>query len=69
MSGRRSQRGRVIDIVLLFVLVLWTVQLFLLMTGLDAFMGGETRVLWPAALSSLALAAVNVTLVRGIRNT
>ena len=50
MRGRHAQPIQVINIILLFVLVLWTIQLFLLITGLDAFMGGEKRLLISAAL-------------------
>jgi len=58
----------VIDGVLMFVIVLWTVQLFLIITGLDAYLGGEHSILWPAAISSIVIAALCVRLVAYIRD-
>jgi hypothetical protein len=63
MRGRSNNRLWVVDGVLLFVLVLWTAQLFLLISGLDAFLGGDYGILWPAAISSIVIAAICVRLV------
>lgn len=65
--SKRRARLWVIDALLLFVLVLWTIQLFLFITGLDAHLGGEKAILWPAAITSVVIAVVNVMLVRGVR--
>jgi hypothetical protein len=48
--------------------VLWTVQLFLVITGLDAYLGGEKGLLWPAAITSVVVAVVNLALIRLIRD-
>ena len=57
-----------VDAIFLFVVVVWTVQLFLVITGLDAYLGGEDGILWPAAIASVVLAAVNLALVLLIRD-
>ena len=67
MRDPREPRLWLIDAIFLFVLVLWIAQLFLLITGLDAFLGGQHDVLWPAAISSVVLALVNLFLVRYTR--
>ena len=59
-----AQRSLIIGLILSFVLIFWTVQLFILMTSLDAYLGHEHGLLWPAALSSLLLAALTLVLVR-----
>lgn len=61
---RYAQQSLVIGLILAFVLVFWTVQLFILMTALDAWLGGEKSLLWPSAISSLILAALSIVLVR-----
>lgn len=61
---RYAQKSLVIGLLLAFVLIFWTVQLFILMTALDAWLGGEKGLLWPSALSSLFLAALTLVLVR-----
>jgi membrane protein implicated in regulation of membrane protease activity len=53
-----------LDAILLFILLLWIMQLFLLMTGLDAFLARERQMLWPAAIGSLVLAVMSLALVR-----
>jgi hypothetical protein len=58
----------VIDGIFLFVLVLWIVQLFLLISGLDAYLGGQKNILLPAAIASLLVALLNFFLVRQIRD-
>lgn len=59
-----AQRSLIIGLIFAFLLVFWTVQLFLLMTALDAYLGREDGLLWPSALSSLLLAALSWWLVR-----
>ncbi|GEM46287.1 DUF6755 family protein [Deinococcus cellulosilyticus] len=67
MRGRSQQKGVMLDLALSFILVLWSIQLFLLITALDAYLGGDTDILWPLALSSLVLAFINVKLVSMVR--
>lgn len=61
---RYNQRSLIVGILLAFILVFWSIQLFILMTALDAYLGKEHRLLWPSALSSLLLAALTLWLVR-----
>jgi len=61
---RYGQRSLIVGILLAFILIFWSIQLFILMTALDAYLGGEYRLLWPSALSSLLLAALTLGLVR-----
>jgi membrane protein implicated in regulation of membrane protease activity len=68
MRDPREPRLWLIDGIFLFVLVLWTSQLFLLITGLDAYLGGQKNILWPAAITSLVLAAINLFLMRYTRD-
>lgn len=67
MSGRSRARRWVVDGIFMFELVLWILQLFLVITSLDAFLGGQGDILWPAALTSTVLALVNLKLVSFIR--
>ena len=61
---RYAQRSLIVGLLLAFILVFWTVQLFILMTALDAALGGERALLWPSAISSVLLAALTLWLVR-----
>lgn len=61
---RYAQRSLIIGLLFAFCLVFWTIQLFIFMTALDAYLGGEYSLLWPSALSSLFLAALTLILVR-----
>ncbi len=67
MRDPREPKLWVIDGIFWFVLVLWTIQLFLLITGLDAYLGGQKEILLPAAISSVVLAVINFLLIRQIR--
>jgi hypothetical protein len=67
MRDPREPRLWVIDGIFMFVLILWMLQLFLLISGLDAYLGGQGGILWPAAISSVVIALVCFGLVRMIR--
>jgi hypothetical protein len=67
MRDPREPRLWVIDGISMFVLILWMLQLFLLISGLDAYLGGQRGILWPAAISSVVIALVCFGLVRMIR--
>ena len=67
MRDPHEPRLWVIDGIFLFVLVLWIVQLFLLISGLDAYLGGQKSILLPAAIASVLVALLNFFLVRQIR--
>ncbi|TSA80367.1 hypothetical protein FNU79_16715 [Deinococcus detaillensis] len=61
---RYAQRTLIVGVLLAFVLIFWSIQLFILMLALDAVLGKEYALLWPAALSSALLATLTLWLVR-----
>ena len=63
----RSQRGEIVKGMLAFVLILVVLQLWLLTATMNAFLGGESSVVWPAAGASLVLLALNVGLLAYMR--
>lgn len=67
MRDPREPKLWVIDAIFYLVLLVWIVQLFLIIASLDAFLGGEANILWPAAISSVVLALLNFLLVRQIK--
>jgi hypothetical protein len=60
----REQRTTVVYGILCLVLILVVLQLWLLMATMNAFLGGDDGVVWPAALASLACLGLNLGLVR-----
>jgi hypothetical protein len=60
----RDQRMTVIYGMLTFVLVLVILQLWLLTATMNAYLGGDESVIWPAAGASLACLLLNVGLLR-----
>ena len=50
--------------VLAFVLILVVLQLWLLTATVNAWLGGDTSAVWPAAAASLACFALNLGLLR-----
>jgi hypothetical protein len=60
----RRQRMTVLSGMLAFVVVLVILQLWLLTATMNAFLGGDERVIWPAAGVSLACFALNAGLLR-----
>ena len=60
----RQQRMTVISGMLAFVLMLVVLQLWLLTATMNAYLGGDERVIWPAAGASLACFALNAGLLR-----
>ena len=63
----RDQRTTVIDGMLSFVLILVILQLWLLTATMNAYLGGDTSVIWPAAGASLACLLLNVGLLIYLR--
>jgi hypothetical protein len=49
----RQERLRIVDGMLCIVLVLVVMQLWLLTATMNAWLGGDDSVVWPAALASL----------------
>jgi hypothetical protein len=60
----RQQRTTVLNGMLAFVLILIVLQLWLLTATMNAFLGGDDTVVWPAAGASLGCLLLNVGLLR-----
>jgi hypothetical protein len=60
----RQQRFTVIYGMLAFVLMLVVLQLWLLTATMNAYLGGDDSVIWPAAGASLFCLLLNVGLLR-----
>ena len=63
----REQRSPIVQGMLAFVLILAVLQLWLLTATMNAYLGGDDRVVWPAAFASLACFALNAGLVGYLR--
>jgi hypothetical protein len=59
----RSQRMTIITGILALVTIIVILQLWLLTATMNAYIGGDTTVLWPAALVSLVCLGLNVGLL------
>lgn len=62
----RHQRTLVLGVGILVIVIL-SLQIFLLMVGLEAWLTFHARIAWAAAGTSLALAATSVILYRYLR--
>ena len=62
----RQQRAVVVGGVLCFVVVLVVLQLWLLTATMNAWLGGDDAVVWPALGASALCLALNVGLLRYI---
>lgn len=60
----REQRSTILSGMLAFVLILVILQLWLLRATMNAYLGGDDSVVWPAALASLGCLALNAGLLR-----
>lgn len=63
----REQRITIVYGILGFVVVLLILQLWLLTATMNAFLGGDRAVIWPAALASTACLALAAGLLRYLR--
>lgn len=63
----RHQRGMIVYGIMSIILLLVVMQLWLLSATMNAYLGGDESVLWPAALVSIALFAVNLRLLSFVR--
>ena len=63
----RAQRTPIVQGMLAFVLILVVLQLWLLTATMNAYLGGDETVVWPAAVASSACFALNVGLLRYLR--
>lgn len=60
----RDQRMTIVNGMLAFVLVLVVLQLWLLTATMNAYLGGDTSVVWPSAAASLGCLVLNAGLLR-----
>ena len=60
----RDQRATIIAGILCFVLVLVVLQLWLFTATMNAWLGGDESVIWPAAAASTACLLLNFGLLR-----
>lgn len=59
----RSQRMTIVNGILVFVVLIVILQLWLLTATMNAYLGGNTNILLPAALASLACFGLNAGLL------
>jgi hypothetical protein len=62
----QEQRTTIVYGILCLLLFTTVLQLWLLSATMNAFLGGDEVVIWPAALASLAIFAFNAYLLRFI---
>jgi hypothetical protein len=60
----RKQQITIVNGVVCFVLVIVVLQLWLLTATMNAFLGGDTTVVWPALAASSACLVLNLGLLR-----
>jgi hypothetical protein len=61
-----SQKATIFSGINLIVTLLVVLQLWLLTATMNAWMGGDSSVVWPAALASLGCLLVNLWLLRRV---
>lgn len=59
----RSQRATIVIGILAFVVIIIVLQLWLFTATMNAFLGGDTAVLLPAAIASLVCLGLNAGLL------
>jgi hypothetical protein len=60
----REQRATVVYGMLVFVLILVLLQLWLLTATMNAYLGGDGSVIWPATIASVLCLLLNAGLLR-----
>jgi len=60
----RAQRATIVNGMLAFVLMLVVLQLWLLTATMNAYLGGDESIIWPAAGASVACLLLNAGLLR-----
>ena len=63
----RTQRTTIVYGMLAFVLIVIVLQFWLLTATMNAYLGGDESVIWPAALASLFGLLLNVGLLAYLR--
>jgi len=59
----RSQRLTIASGILFIVVIIIILQLWLFTATMNAFLGGDRAILWPAAIASLVCLGLNVGLL------
>jgi hypothetical protein len=60
----RAQRTTIVGGMLSFVVVIVVLQLYLLTATMNAYLGGDASLIWPAAAASLVCLLLNAGLLR-----
>lgn len=60
----RAQRATIVNGMLAFVLMLVVLQLWLLTATMNAYLGGDASIIWPAAGASVVCLLLNGGLLR-----
>ena len=63
----RAQRAPIVQGMLAFVLILVVLQLWLLTATMNAYLGGDDSIVWPAALASSGCFLLTAGLLRYMR--
>lgn len=63
----RAQRMPIVQGILAFVVILVVLQLWLLTATMNAYLGGDDGVVWPAAIASALCFALNAGLLVYLR--
>ena len=62
--AQRAQRMTITNGILVFVVLIVVLQLWLLTATMNAYLGGDTAIVVPAALASLGCLGLNAGLLR-----
>ena len=60
----RAQRATIVNGMLAFVIMLVVLQLWLLTATMNAYLGGDESVIWPASAASVLCLLLNAGLLR-----
>ncbi len=63
----RKQRSTIVYAILCLVILLAVMQLWLLSATMNAYLGGDESVIWPAALTSTVCFLFNARLLYSVR--
>ena len=64
-----DQKMAIVHGILCIVVILVVLQLWLLTATMEAYLGGESSILWPAAIASLVCLVLNAGLYRYLVKT
>ena len=60
----REQRTTIVYGILCFVAIIVVLQLWLITATMNAYLGGDEQVIWPAAIASIVCFGLNLGLLR-----